>query len=300
MAIGALVSLGSTVLGALSGGAFVATTAISSAVAGAVGGAIVGAAVGGLSAAIMGGDIGQGILFGAIGGAVTGGIGGYLSGAGSSGFAATVAPGAGKTAIETGMSVTETAAVASKTGKVVATTSGATQQATQTISGSLKSWGGELVKEYGGDMVKGMATTYLSGKKMDAETENAMKLNKQKIEGELAILREKASLSSSYGGSGDAAGLARVAEDRRQFDTQWEAAQQAKAKRKALFKGYANRGLTQAGPGTNDPGAYERLQAQDLSNVQPAQTAQAAPATAQAAPAPATALAPRKPEEAVA
>lgn len=36
--------------------------------------AVVGAAIGGLSAAVMGGDIGKGILFGAIGGAVAGGV----------------------------------------------------------------------------------------------------------------------------------------------------------------------------------------------------------------------------------
>lgn len=68
--------------------------------------AVVGAAVGGLTAAVMGGDIGKGMLFGAIGGAVMGGIGlstGMISNTATSGLS--MASSAGhEAAIATGSS----------------------------------------------------------------------------------------------------------------------------------------------------------------------------------------------------
>lgn len=65
--------IGGVALGALGiTGASVAATIT----AGVITSAVVGAAIGGLSAAVMGGDIGSGLLFGAIGGVVTGGLAG--------------------------------------------------------------------------------------------------------------------------------------------------------------------------------------------------------------------------------
>ena len=66
------------------GFAAIGTIGLFSGMAGAIGtiatgvivSAVVGAAIGGISAAVMGGDIGKGMLFGAIGGVVTGGIAG--------------------------------------------------------------------------------------------------------------------------------------------------------------------------------------------------------------------------------
>jgi len=69
-------AIGTAVWGAAAG----STAAI---MAGIATSAVVGAAIGGISAAVMGGDIGKGMLFGAIGGIVTGGImGGSLAGGG--------------------------------------------------------------------------------------------------------------------------------------------------------------------------------------------------------------------------
>jgi len=243
--------------------------------AGVIGGAIVGAAIGGLTSAIMGGNIMQGVLFGAIGGAVTGGMAGYAATGIAAGGGA-VAPGAGATALATGMSITETAAVASGTGQVVATTSAATTAslAASTTSGALGKFGMDLMEQYGGDWVKGIAGAYMDNKKMDATTEAAAKAAQDAHAYKMAELKESARLAAAAKGGGgssgpgpdhtleiakinDATNRAQLAENRRQYDvgagersTAREDLQEKEANRRALFSGYGQRGA-KATPNSN-------------------------------------------------
>lgn len=265
----ALIGIGSAISGFVTGGAFtVAAGTLSSTIAGAIGGALVGAAIGGLTSAIMGGDIMSGVLFGAIGGAVTGGIAGWAQqgtmtvGTTASGQVAS-AP-VGSAMIEPG------------TGYIA-------EAGRTTITNTLQTVGTDLIKEYGGDVIKGVASAYMEGKKMDAEQE--MWLEKAAIEQQYKIdamekeadLAMKMSQSGGGGGSGSPPYMdmerirqqterEKLAEQRREFDTQHDERmlarsdlQEKESDRQALFLGYKGRGQD-VGEEAGDTGVYETRQ----------------------------------------
>jgi len=268
MGITAAIAGGLVALGASAGAAAVGSAMIV--------GAIVGAAIGGISAAITGGNILQGVLFGAVGGAVTGGLGSYLGGAGGAAggtSGAGVATGAGQTALATGMSVTETAAIqAGATTTSVATTTGAAGYATAgnlgSISGTLSTIGSNLADKFGGKFIEGVATAYMDGRKMDKEFENQMAMLDKKQAHDLALIEKNASVARAGGAGGggtpsdprleiakinSADRRAELGETRRQYDVARQDKLDADAEIKAaakdrqkLFSGFGKRGTTNA------------------------------------------------------
>jgi hypothetical protein len=205
----------------------------------AIQGAIIGAAIGGLSAAVMGGDIGKGMLFGGVGGAVMGGISGAFSTASSAPLAST------------SISMNENVA----TSAVQAGTNISSATAGTISTGGSKAFGiGKFfASEGGGTIGAGLVTTAgttLAGAFDDTAEEN-MKLEREKMAQQdkqfyanLEAQKEIAKTRSSGGGSSyDPTGveMAKLAEQRRQFDTT-TAIEQAKRERRSAALG----GLTAA------------------------------------------------------
>lgn len=107
MGLGIAAAIGGSVLGVFGAGATFLAGTLGTVISTAIGGAIIGATIGGLSSAVMGGDIGEGILFGALGGAVLGGVGAAFAGEGA--MLGVVAGEAGAGGIMAGMEAAEVA-----------------------------------------------------------------------------------------------------------------------------------------------------------------------------------------------
>ena len=257
--------------------------------AGIVGGAIVGAAIGGLTSAIMGGSIMKGVLFGAIGGAVTGGMAGYAAGA-TPAYNAVIAGGSGPGGLGAGAFATPTVQGAVYSANVA----GGMAQGAATISSTLGDLGTGMVKQFGGDFVKGVAGAYMKGKEADAAGKQAMKLSQQNHEQKMAELKHAAELSSKYssdsGGSDvphmemkkidDASRRAELAEHRRQYDVgagersqAREDLQEKEAGRRALFTGY-KRGADDVEEATQDQSVLDMRQGDTENPLTNAGTAQ--------------------------
>lgn len=186
----------------------------------AIQGAIIGAAIGGLSAAVMGGDIGKGILFGAVGGAVLGGISGAFESFSTAGAASiSMNENVVGSAVSAGTSVPS----------AIGTT--ALQQG---ASGGSKFFGmGKFfATEGGGTIGAGLLTTAgttLAGA-FDDTAEEQMKLEREKMAladkqfyANLEAQKEIASMKSGGGGGSydpTKVEMAKLAEQRRQFDKQ--------------------------------------------------------------------------------
>ena len=175
-------------------GSWITAGAATGVMAGVIGGAIVGAAIGGLTAAITGGDILQGVLFGAIGGAITGGFAGYAAagaGAAGAGGGTTVTTAAGNTVTTVGgsanasLQAAEAAMLGGNAGGGVASA---------TIGQTLTQLGTSMVSQYGGDFVKGIAASYMDGKKADVAHEQALE--------EINLRHKNAMEMASTGGGG--------------------------------------------------------------------------------------------------
>jgi len=277
-----LVGIGTAIMGSFGAGAAAfATTTLGTVVAGAIGGALVGAAIGGLTAAVMGGDIMKGVLFGAVGGAVTGGLGGYFQ--------------AGNAALSgQGMAVQGMDSAGYMTQHVVGN-AGAVAEAGRTgIGAALQTTGTNLMKEYGGDIVKGVAGNIMKMKEMDKEQKIWLEQAKVKHDYDIAAAREKAKLTAKYGGGGGGGGgggqevpymdierirqqteREKLAEQRRQFNLQSGERKQARADligkeedRQALFKGYQGRGAGAGEGGEGDTGIYQARQEDALAAVE--------------------------------
>lgn len=289
----ALVAIGSSVMGAITGGAAMFTagtmTALGATISGAVGGALVGAAVGGLTSAIMGGDIMQGVLFGAIGGAVTGGLSGYLGAGAQAG---------GQMAGTAADTYSMAQYTATSTGEAAYAGIGGVQEVVkqgtaQTIGGSLSKAGTYMMKNFGGEALKGIAGSIMKGKELEAMQKN--KLEEMQLQSELNIkeAREKAKLTAKYGGSGGGGGggqtvpymdierirqqteREKLAEQRRQFNVQAGERTQARddllqkeGNRQALFKQYKGRGQGVGSTVEEDGSVYEARQESALADVE--------------------------------
>lgn len=288
----ALVAVGGWVTGGLATGF----------VAGVIGGALVGAAIGGLTAAITGGDIGQGILFGAIGGAVTGGVASWGAGAGglaSGGQAAAGWGGAAGEALATGQTVTGLSTGAGTfTGSAVAGAG-----ATQTIGSTLSTVGGNLFKEYGGDLVMGVAGAYMDGKNMDDDREHALKMMQQGHKNNMEELNAR--LAADQGGGGGSEAPADHSIELKKMDIAQRQKEMAEATRKyeldrsdrlaveeevlarrsgrqALFQGRSSRGATADTPAQQQGTGIQaaRQENQQALAIPPVASAQASAAGA--------------------
>lgn len=260
-------------IGLIAVGSFVTAGFATGVAATVIGGAIVGAAIGGLTSALMGGDIGKGMLFGAIGGAVTGGVV-SMAGAGSSvvsgvsskvaksGSYGVLASQAGGTGMATAVGWTPAAlgsGAVANTGAIAAASSASVLESVgaQVGIGALSSG----VKSY---LARGATE---DAKESESEAWDK-RLEAQKMQGEQAMeqlryTRESASAAERMAMD---ARLSELDQRKNEFTQtmelnrkQFEFQEKAKADRQALFAGASQRG----GSGTdtyNDQGIYDTLQ----------------------------------------
>lgn len=144
-------------LGAVAGEVIVGSATVASVTGGAVIGAGVGALSGGAQAALVGGDIGQGILQGAVVGAVGGGAGMLAAGATQGVLTIEVANGT--------LSANEAKAITNAAQRITANTIGAAMQgtdvATAAATGLISGVAGPLTQEYSG--LGNTASTIIGG-----------------------------------------------------------------------------------------------------------------------------------------
>lgn len=199
---------------------------VGSITAGIVGGAILGAAIGGISAAVMGGDIGKGLLFGAVGGAVLGGVSGWLNPA----------------------EITTTVTNATTAGGDSLLTKGATTAWQSTAVGGADKAGGFLAGLSGEAQAAGITTLgqTLAGA-FDTTKEDELALAEKKMETEAQLAREQmksaekiAGMRGGGGGGGGAdhsleianlqrqTALDQLAEERRQYESEVQRAEAAR------------------------------------------------------------------------
>jgi hypothetical protein len=179
-------------------------------------GMLIGAVVGGFMAAINGGEIGKGVLYGAVAGAIIGGISSWLGGALSSTASAPQSAWAGS------------AGEAAATGQVVggahpiASSAAASSGASQTTSkfgwqSFAESQGGGMMGEAAIMMGGSALANYAQGNAMAEAQEKASKEAAEQArlnrEHEEKLLARKLAVEGD-----DSALMAKLAEERRQFD----------------------------------------------------------------------------------
>lgn len=257
---------------------FGAATGITAAV---IGGAVVGAAVGALTAAVTSGDIGKGLLFGAIGGAVVGGISGAVGGVGSAVSGSTVNLGTGVVGVssEGAYAAAGDAFMAGATEGISTTgvAGGLTAEIGVGTLGSmttLESLGATVGVSALTEGVKG----YLMAGAQEDSLEAAEKARKEEMDKYLELQTMKGEQSmeqikyqrdnaSAAETMANEARLAELSNRKAEFEQtlgfqreQYDATQEAKAERQALFGASTRRGGT-VGDGTN-VGIYQELQSQ--------------------------------------
>jgi hypothetical protein len=249
---GTTVAIGSVFLSATFAG-----TALGGFIAGAIGGAIIGAAVGGLTAAVMGGDIGQGILYGGIGGAVIGGIGGYFQ---------------GTTATSVGMSENAMAGQIASTGKGFAgqgVTTGIGAGTSGEMSKLLIEKGLEPALTMGGSALMGADEADMA---KDARAHEAIEREKDRqLQKDLVARNSK--YSSGGGGSNDGLAIAKIqqetelkklAEQRRQYDVQRQDSIQARGRAASAVQNMrASRGRYKLDPNADEKKSFEEAAMED-------------------------------------
>lgn len=233
-----------------------------------IGSAIVGAAIGGLTAAIMGGDIGQGLLFGAIGGAVLGGI---------SGVGSTIAESAGSAGLtgSANLGISESYLTAAGDFATSAGTSISTSGFTSLTAPSiLESVGAQIGVSALTEGVKGYIAADAQDEALKAQEESKANeyeklLELQELKGkqtmeQIQYQRDNASAAEKLANE---ARLSELNQRKEEFAStlgfqreQYDATQQSKEERQALFSADTRRGGT-VEDGTN-VGIYSTLQDQ--------------------------------------
>lgn len=249
--------------------------------AGILGGAVIGAAIGGLTTAVMGGDIGKGVLFGAIGGAVMGGISGTMSTAVTS----TTATGPGSLsggALSTGAvsQRTMSAAMGVKTASEGAGAAiGSTLVTETTKAGLLENAGAYLGVNALTEGVKG----YLANEAADEQAKALEEQGELQRQHEKDMLQMKLDADAAGGGAsgGDElaykARMSELEQRRKEFERtmslqedQWGETKKAAAARKALFEGIGrDRGATAESDNTvAEVGIFDKLEEKPVSALE--------------------------------
>lgn len=262
-------------------GSFITGGFLSGVGAGILGGAVIGAAIGGLTTAVMGGNIGKGVLFGAIGGAVMGGISGTMSTAATS----TTMTGPG------GLSggALSTGAVSQRTMSAAMGVKTATDGAGAAIGSTLikETTKAELLENSGAYLGVSALT---SGAKLYVANEAADKQAKALSEqGELQRQHEKdlmqMKLDAYAEGDGASGGeelaykarMSELEQRRKEFERtmglqeeQWGETKKATAARKALFEGVGrDRGATAESDNTvAEVGIFDKLEEKPVSALE--------------------------------
>ena len=249
--------------------------------AGILGGAVIGAAIGGLTTAVMGGDIGKGVLFGAIGGAVMGGISGTMSTAATS-TAATGPGGLSGGALSTGAvsQRTMSAAMGVKTASEGAGAAiGSTLVTETTKAGLLENAGAYLGVNALTEGVKG----YLANEAADEQAKALEEQSELQRQHEKDMLQMKLDADEAGGGAsgGDElaykARMAELEQRRKEFERtmglqeeQWGETKKATAARKALFEGVGrDRGATAESDNTvAEVGIFDKLEEKPVSALE--------------------------------
>lgn len=214
---------------------WVGVTTISAVTATMIGGAIVGAAIGGLTAALTHGDIGKGVLFGTIGGAVTGGVSGWAGGLSGATLSTSMTTGETYGAVSTyqGVMAHEAAAGAgaSSIGGAMQAVGSSSSLTDAMIASSVTQGASALLQSH--QQNKQQAALEASkDKEWEREKERIDKQyahESQLLDKRLAAQLETAAMQND-------AAMARIAEDRRQFDIQqdnWDETHQEQLKREA-------------------------------------------------------------------
>ncbi len=242
-----------------------------------LGGAIIGAAIGGLTAAVMGGDIGRGVLFGSIGGAVMGGVSGAMNTAATS--TTTAATGVGSGTVNTAQAISgasQTVYGVGKTGSIAIGEVGSTLVKEGTKAGLLENAGAYLGVSALTEGVKG----YLANEAADKEAkalEEQSELQRQHEKELLQMRIDAAEAGSGASGGDELAYQARMAEleqRRKEFERtmglqeeQWGETKKATAARKALFEGVGrDRGATAESDNTvAEVGIFDKLEEKPVS-----------------------------------
>lgn len=253
------VAVGGWVIGMFSSGAGAAIAAgtastLMTVAAGAIGGAIIGASIGAISSLVMDGDIGKGILFGAIGGAVAGGISGYFQGVANAATQSAAAPGSTAVTSSSGWE-----SVVADGGKVVGSAGGQTVMPSAVpvpesgFNFGIDKIGDKLGESFGDTAVEGLFTMIGKGMEGSAAEEMAKKQQEWQ-ERENAAQRKHelqlADLRSGGGGGGSdgsaaamysadqqyKAAMARIEEERRQFNEQMRITEEDRANRKKALQ----------------------------------------------------------------
>lgn len=253
--------------------------------AGVLGGAVIGAAIGGLTTAVMGGDIGKGVLFGAIGGAVMGGISGTLNTAATS--ATATGPGSlSGGALSTGAvsQRTMSAAMGVKTAADGAGAAiGSTLVTETTKAGLLENAGAYLGVNALTEGVKG----YLANEAADEQAKALSEQGDLQRQHEKDMLQMKLDADEAGGGAsgGDElaykARMSELEQRRKEFERtmglqedQWGETKKATAARKALFEGVGrDRGATAESDNTvAEVGIFDKLEEKPVSALEVPET----------------------------
>lgn len=249
--------------------------------AGILGGAVIGAAIGGLTTAVMGGDIGKGVLFGAIGGAVMGGISGTLNTAATS-TTATGPGGLSGGALSTG-AVSQRTMSAAMGVKTASEGAGAAISSTvikeTTKAGLLENAGAYLGVNALTEGVKG----YLANEAADEQAKALAEQSELQRQHEKDMLQMKLDADEAGGGAsgGDElaykARMAELEQRRKEFERtmslqedQWGETKKATAARKALFEGVGrDRGATAESDNTvAEVGIFDKLEEKPVSALE--------------------------------
>ena len=262
-------------------GSFLTGGFLSGVGAGILGGAVIGAAIGGLTTAVMGGDIGKGVLFGAIGGAVMGGISGTMSTAATS-ATATGPGGLSSGALSTGAvsQRTMSAAMGVKTATDGAGAAiGSTLLKEGTKAGLLENAGAYLGVNALTEGVKG----YLANEAADEQAKALSEQSELQRQHEKDMLQMKLEADSAGGGAsgGDElaykARMSELEQRRKEFERtmglqedQWGETKKATAARKALFEGVGrDRGATAESDNTvAEVGIFDKLEEKPVSALE--------------------------------
>ena len=262
-------------------GSFLTGGFLSGVGAGILGGAVIGAAIGGLTTAVMGGDIGKGVLFGAIGGAVMGGISGTLNTAATSATATGPGSLSGGTLSTGAVSQrTMSAAMGAKTAADGAGTAiGSTVIKETTKAGLLENAGAYLGVNALTEGVKG----YLANEAADEQAKTLEKQSELQRQHEKDMLQMKLDADEAGGGAsgGDElaykARMSELEQRRKEFERtmglqedQWGETKKATAARKALFEGVGrDRGATAESDNTvAEVGIFDKLEEKPVSALE--------------------------------
>lgn len=263
-------------------GSFLTGGFLSGVGAGILGGAVIGAAIGGLTTAVMGGDIGKGVLFGAIGGAVMGGISGALVDTTAATSAATGPGSLSGGALSTG-AVSQRTMSAAMGAKTVTDGAGAAVGSTllkeTTKAGLLENAGAYLGVNALTEGVKG----YLANEAADEQAKTLEKQSELQRQHEKDMLQMKLDADEAGGGAsgGDElaykARMSELEQRRKEFERtmglqedQWGETKKATAARKALFEGVGrDRGATAESDNTvAEVGIFDKLEEKPVSALE--------------------------------